>query len=96
MGLPGILVARLGGDEFAVLLPGVTRLDRARAIADKLLARVCRPVTLGEHELQVGMSIGCALWPADAAGPAQLVERADAAMYQAKRRGGGFAAVGDA
>lgn len=85
------LLARLGGDEFGVLLPGVTAYPAAAAVADKLLMVMRDPLYVGECSCEVGLSIGIAFYPADTADLDMLVAQADAAMYVAKRKGGGYA-----
>lgn len=84
------LLARLGGDEFGVLLPGMTQRADAAAVADKLLKVMCEPLHVGAGACAVGLSIGIAFYPADAGDLDALVSQADAAMYAAKRRGGGY------
>ncbi|WP_436528034.1 putative bifunctional diguanylate cyclase/phosphodiesterase [Actinoplanes sp. HUAS TT8] len=80
-------VARLGGDEFTLLLPGAD-LDGAEELLRGLLATVQRPLMLGGLEMTPRLSIGVTLSrPEDSA--AELVRRADVAMYAAKTAGGG-------
>jgi diguanylate cyclase (GGDEF)-like protein/putative nucleotidyltransferase with HDIG domain len=75
-------VFRVGGEEFAVLLPGRTA-DEARPIAERLREAVAgTPFTL-----PLRVSIGLAAWPADAEDRDALLERADDALYGAKRAG---------
>jgi len=89
-------VGRLGGDEFAALLPGATTAGATEA-ARALLSALAAPVALGGQTVVVGASVGIALFPAHGADAATLLRRADAAMYAAKRAGGGYAlAAGDA
>ena len=83
-------VARLGGDEFAVLLPGGDAADAA-AVADQLVAALEQPFPLADLQVGVGTSIGVAAAPGDADGPAELLQRADVAMYAAKSGTGGKA-----
>jgi diguanylate cyclase (GGDEF)-like protein len=83
------LVARLGGDEFAILLARDPDAAAARAAAERLHARLCEPYDIEGHEVRVGASIGVALFPDDAEGMPALMRGADAAMYRAKRAGGG-------
>lgn len=85
-------VARLGGDEFVVLLSGlegkrseVTR--QARTAAEKLRKLLAEPMLLDGHRLQVTPSIGIALIPDHGATPADLLKRADIALYRAKDSG---------
>ena len=84
-------VVRLGGDEFAVLLPGVTEHAVAAAVSDRLVSALEQPFALDELVLGIGTSVGVALAPADAVTPAELLQRADVAMYVAKARAGGTA-----
>jgi len=78
------LVARLGGDEFAVLLPGGTA-DGAASAAEFVRAAIAQPFAYDGVALHVEASIGIARFPADATDPDTLMQRADIAMYQAKR-----------
>jgi diguanylate cyclase (GGDEF)-like protein len=84
---PGTVV-RLGGDEFAVLLPGVDCALDAAVVSDRLVAALERPFPLSDLQVGIGTSIGVAVAPADASGPAELLQRADVAMYVAKERSG--------
>lgn len=84
------LVARLGGDEFAVLLTGLENIDDASRIAAKLVEEISRPCTnLEGHDVEVGTSIGIAIFPRDGHDFPTLCQNADSAMYQAKRGGRG-------
>jgi diguanylate cyclase (GGDEF)-like protein len=75
-------VFRVGGEEFAVLLPGVTA-GEAQPLAERLREAVARTA----FALPLRVSIGLASWPADASDRDALLERADAALYAAKRGG---------
>jgi diguanylate cyclase (GGDEF)-like protein len=80
-------VSRHGGDEFLILLPEVGQADDAVVIADKLgmaLAAQCR---VGNRVVRLTASIGISLYPDDGEDADTLIERADAAMYHAKRHG---------
>ncbi|MBT9455933.1 MAG: EAL domain-containing protein [Burkholderiaceae bacterium] len=80
-------VARFGGDEFVLLLRPVLGRDQVDGVARRLLADVEHPVMAGGRPLSVTPSIGIALFPEQASGPEQLIQRADMAMYQAKALG---------
>jgi len=90
------LVARLGGDEFGILLPAVTRQSDVMAVVDKLLRALREPFQIGEQDCSVGLSIGAAFYPTDAADLETLIGLADAAMYTAKRSGLGCVFAGSA
>jgi diguanylate cyclase (GGDEF)-like protein len=85
---PGSSLARLGGDEFALVLEGFPdpagALDAATAIRRLLES----PFGLDGLDVDVGASIGVALCPDNAEDPATLLQRADVAMYSAKRGAG--------
>ena len=82
-------VSRYGGDEFMVLLAEVAQGSDALLVADKVIALLGAPSQIGEHVLRLSASIGISLYPDDGADALTLIERADAAMYRAKRRGAG-------
>ena len=81
------LVARYGGEEFAVLLPNTT-IEGAVAAVEKVHRRAAQ--TSFEYENQLlpvpSFSAGVALYQAGET-PTDLIERADTALYQAKRKG---------
>lgn len=80
-------VARMGGDEFVVLLDNPAHRDDIINIAEKLLSSVRSPIVFGGQELQVGFSIGISQYPDDGQTVAELMARADHAMYEAKAAG---------
>ncbi len=80
-------VARLGGDEFAILLEDVAGKRQTRNIASKILDALSEPVHIGDQEFHITASIGIAMAPYDDDRPDDLIRDADAAMYEAKRRG---------
>jgi diguanylate cyclase (GGDEF)-like protein len=81
------LVARLGGDEFAVLLRGLPAPAVAAHRAEALLAVLHEPIDLDGMRINVEASGGIAITPSTGGGMAELLRRADVAMYQAKRTG---------
>lgn len=81
------LVARLGGDEFAVLLTPLQSRKDAEQIAEKIVASMKLPVQLDSgRSIATSLSVGIAYYPDDGADPASLLNAADAAMYEAKRK----------
>ena len=78
-------VARLGGDEFAVLVPSLPNWDAAVDVGRLVRATLGRPLPIEQLELEVPGSIGIALGPDHGSNPELLMQRADVAMYQAKK-----------
>lgn len=90
---PADTAARLGGDEFAVLLENAGDVE-ARRVAERLLASLAEPVAIGEHEVQISVSVGVAV---DVGGrdvtADEVLRDADLAMYSAKSSHPGTFAV---
>jgi len=82
---PGDTVSRFGGDEFTVLVREVTASEEAALIAERLTDAVRIPVSLEGEEVSLTPSIGIALGGSSQK-PNDLLDRADKAMYSAKRR----------
>ena len=87
---PDITVAYMGGDEFALLVEPDS-LSHAVSVAEQVLLCFEPPFVLGELPVEAGVSIGMALCPEHGTNPNSLVQRADVAMYRAKRDRTGFA-----
>lgn len=89
--MPGtVMVARLWADEFAFLLEGADQAS-AMSIAESVLVKLRDPITLDGQRLDVGGSIGIALYPGDGQDAPTLIRRAEFAMNTAKRRHIGIA-----
>jgi diguanylate cyclase (GGDEF)-like protein len=88
-------VSRHGGDEFVCLLTPVHEQKHIAMIATKILAALQAPSEVcgrdGFVNLWVGGSIGISVFPKDGASAAELIRRADEAMYVAKENKSGFA-----
>jgi diguanylate cyclase (GGDEF)-like protein len=93
---PHDLVARLGGDEFAIVVVegdgGFTAVD----VAERILAALYEPFTVSGIRLLVSVSIGVAQRHPETADAAELLRRADFAMYIAKGDGKGCYQIFDA
>nr|MBA3820377.1 EAL domain-containing protein [Deltaproteobacteria bacterium] len=84
----GDTLARLGGDEFGVLLADLSDRAAAFELAGRLLAELEQPFVVRGVTIQLAASIGVALCPDHGADVTTLMQRADVAMYDAKREQG--------
>lgn len=80
-------VGRLGGDEFLILLEGLPAPRFAGQVAEKIIEALTQPFTLNGEQVEVGASIGIAVFPEHAGDAEALINHADAAMYGAKAAG---------
>ena len=83
------MVCRYGDDEFLVLLDDVSQASDAMITADKIIQALAGPHHVGDTVVRLTASIGLCLYPDDGDAAHALVDRAEAAMYRAKRRGAG-------
>jgi diguanylate cyclase (GGDEF)-like protein len=85
----GDTAARIGGDEFVLVCAAGERVaDEATRLAQRVLAAITAPIDFAGESLAVGASIGISFYPIHALDANGLIERADTAMYAAKRFGG--------
>ena len=75
--------ARVGGDEFAFVVDDLSGGEVAAELAQTLLDAATRPFDIDGHEVQVGASVGIALYPIDGEDADALMKNADVAMYRA-------------
>jgi diguanylate cyclase (GGDEF)-like protein/PAS domain S-box-containing protein len=87
------VVGRLAGDEFGVILDNLdpARNLRAEVVATTRLLQetITEPLLYQGHQLYISTSAGIALYPGDGNNVIDLIRNADAALYRAKRQGGG-------
>jgi diguanylate cyclase (GGDEF)-like protein/PAS domain S-box-containing protein len=82
------IVARLGGDEFAIIqIAGADQREEAIELAVRTLELVAKPFYLDGQELSLGTSIGIAVAPANGSNAAELLKKADLALYRVKAEG---------
>jgi diguanylate cyclase (GGDEF)-like protein len=90
-------VSRHGGDEFLILLTELSQAADVVPIAEKVIVALAAPNRVGDHVLRLRASIGISLYPEDGPDAETLIDRADAAMYRAKRQAlGRYVFHGDA
>ena len=80
-------IARVGGDEFVILQPEIDGVRQAEEFAARLVGIREHPIRIGEVDFPVTISVGAAVFPADAHNPVDLLRAADAALYQVKNHG---------
>jgi len=79
--------ARFGGDEFLALLPMTTSREAAAGVAAKIIDSIAHVFPVSGSEAKLSCSIGIALFPEHGNQPEDLINQADAAMYEAKKAG---------
>lgn len=85
---PDDLVVRLGGDEFAVIAESRVA-DEPLGAGRKLIDAISLPMTIGGIQVQVGASVGIAIYPEQAGDLNEALRLADIALYSAKKHGRG-------
>ncbi|MFH2139735.1 MAG: EAL domain-containing protein [Pseudomonadota bacterium] len=81
-------VARIAGDEFGVVLTGVKAAHDVGDVAQKIIDSIAQnPMSIGDSEIFVTLSIGVCLYPLDGPNTATLLRNADAALHHAKTEG---------
>ena len=81
---PDAIAARIGGDEFTLAVSGLDGHDDAATVAKHFLELLSDPIDVGFQDVNIGASIGIAMFPHDAESLSDLMRLADAAMYEAK------------
>jgi diguanylate cyclase (GGDEF)-like protein len=83
----GDTVSRFGGDEFLVLCEDVSGFEEATTMAQRVAAAIAEPMSVAGVDLVIHASIGMVITDSTGRDPGQLIREADAAMYEAKRKG---------
>jgi diguanylate cyclase (GGDEF)-like protein/PAS domain S-box-containing protein len=83
----GTFLSRIGGDEFTIVVERAAGREALMGLAERLSDSLQTPIKAAGVALDLGVSIGVALYPEHAADGAELLKRADVAMYLCKRRG---------
>ncbi len=80
-------IARVGGDEFTVISISGEQPQTAATLADRLLKAIHEDFNILGQSIQIGLSIGAAIYPSDGTDIMTLLANADAALYRAKADG---------
>ncbi len=80
----GAFLARIGGDEFVLIAADGAQPEAGLALAERLLATFTNEFEIDGRRLEIGLSIGGAVYPADGTDAKTLMVNADAALYRAK------------
>jgi diguanylate cyclase (GGDEF)-like protein/PAS domain S-box-containing protein len=80
-------IARLGGDEFTILLEGISSIQDAKRVAERISSELSAPFAVGGQKLFPTASMGIALYNSSYQSPEELLRDADTAMYSAKALG---------
>ena len=89
LGVHDALLARLGGDEFAILLRNCSTAEAATSFAAELVDALHQPIEVEGIFIELGGSIGVAVYPQHGGTSHALLRCADVAMYSAKSHGVG-------
>ncbi|MEK5237001.1 sensor domain-containing diguanylate cyclase [Paenibacillus sp. FSL L8-0470] len=83
------IVARLGGDEFVIILntSASKPMQESEVVAARIISKVNLPVVIGGDTIQVGCSVGAAVWTPECLDTAETLRLADEALYISKRSG---------
>jgi diguanylate cyclase (GGDEF)-like protein len=85
---PGDTLARFAGDEFVILCEDIDDAAEVEPVASRIDHALSEPFVLSAATVRISASIGVAFAGRGVEVPAQVLQEADTAMYQAKRRGG--------
>ncbi len=80
-------VSRQGGDEFILLLNDIPDIESVERVANAILGELAEPIEVEGRILNTSCSIGVSLYPEDGHDFDALMQKADAAMYNAKEAG---------
>jgi len=88
----GDTLSRISGDEFVILLENMS-YENAEKVAQKIHAKLARPLPIQGIELNIGLSLGIAVYPDDGTEMSEILRKADARMYEAKEQSKGVMTV---
>ncbi|MHB8884192.1 MAG: putative bifunctional diguanylate cyclase/phosphodiesterase [Methylovirgula sp.] len=84
---PDTFLARLSGDEFALIQTDIPSLEAPTALARRIISALTEPITIDNTSVSLGVGVGIAIAPDDGIKHAEILRRADLALYRAKAEG---------
>jgi diguanylate cyclase (GGDEF)-like protein len=81
------IVSRLGGDEFTIILTDIKSPQEAKKVGQKIVDTLKKTIVIDHKTINIGASIGIAIFPDDAKTLDELVSLADSVMYEVKKNG---------
>jgi diguanylate cyclase (GGDEF)-like protein len=81
------IAARIGGDEFAIILVYPDNKKMIKLIAKRIVDEINKPIIISEHNINIGVSVGIAIFPDDEEDKEKIIYKADLALYEAKKNG---------
>jgi diguanylate cyclase (GGDEF)-like protein len=83
-------IGRLGGDEFVIVFSDVSSLEDSGRLSQNIVESMASIVEVKNHKVEIGASVGIAIYPNHSRNPEVLLKLADDAMYEAKSAGKGI------
>lgn len=80
-------VCRLGGDEFVILLESTPTVEGAEYVAERTIEFLNEPIEVDGLKCSIGASVGISFYPDDCQDASTMLQHADIAMYEAKKKG---------
>lgn len=81
-------IGRFGGDEFLIIRQFIRDERDVEALADRIFKELKTPLLIDDNKIQINLSIGISIFPDYASNMEVLINQADSAMYEAKKREG--------
>ena len=82
-------LARVGGDEFIIVQMNAASPERVSTLVERIITRLNTPFQIAGRLVEIGVSVGIALYPTDGTNSESLLRAADMAMYRVKEEGRG-------
>jgi len=81
------IISRIGGDEFVIVLNNIDKKEEIVSVLEKIRNSFITPIIIKGHKIYISFSMGVAIFPDDSDNLEELLQFADIAMYDAKKKG---------